>query len=69
MTRIQNNERNENNENDIRHSQVSVVNTRAQSNDFKFDPLSALAEAENRCKTRAYQTKSDDTDNYPVSIP
>ena len=46
---------------------LNFVETRAQSKDL--DPVSVIAEAENRSKTRAYQTDSGDTTNDPLSMP
>ena len=44
-----------------------MVDTRAQSKDL--DPVSVIAEAENRSNTRAYQTDSGDTMKAPLSMP
>ena len=47
-------------------SYVSSVNTSAHSKDL--DPVSVIADAENRSNTRAYQTVSGDTIKAPLLI-
>ena len=44
-----------------------MVETRAHSK--VLDPVSVIAEAENRSNTRAYQTESGETTKAPLSIP
>ncbi len=49
--------------------QIIYVSNDRRAQSKELDPVSVVAEAENRSKTQAYQTYSSDTTIAPLSMP